>query len=194
MNAEEENYQQILVNDEKDSDEALIAGDESAGEIIEEVEAEPVKKAKGKKSKKKNKKVVNYENSESEHEEVEESKVEEVPVVEAESTLLVKSDEDEDWSSNKKAKKTRTKGKPKSEKSKPLEPEPIKEEVVEVEIPSSEKFLDIDESDQHRCATCKQIFPSNNKLFTHLKKTNHSIYLGEEKAQGGEKPSSRKKK
>lgn len=191
MNAEEENYQQVLVNDEKVSDEALIAGDESAGEILEEVEAEPVKKAKGKKSKKKNKKVVNYEDSESEQEQVEEPKVEEVPVVEA---ILVKSDEDEDWSSNKKAKKTKTKGKPKSEKSKPSEPEPIKEEVVKIETPSSENFLDVDESDQHRCATCKQIFPSNNKLFTHLKKTNHSIYLGEEKAQGGEKPSSRRKK
>lgn len=198
MNAEEENYQQKTVeNDEHDSDAASIAADpaadESASEDQKEVEVEPVKKSKGKKSKKKNKKMVNYEDSESEQEKEEETKVEEVPVKVPVTEAKLEQDEDDDWSSSKKGKKTKTKAKPKSEKTKLVEP--VKDEIAveTVVAPQPEESYDADASD-HRCATCKQIFPSNNKLFAHLKKTSHSIYLGEEKAKTSEKPSSRKKK
>ncbi|XP_011494556.1 PREDICTED: dnaJ homolog subfamily C member 21 [Ceratosolen solmsi marchali] len=35
---------------------------------------------------------------------------------------------------------------------------------------------DIDQSCEHICATCKQQFPSKNKLFEHLRMTKHSVY------------------
>jgi len=38
-----------------------------------------------------------------------------------------------------------------------------------------------------RCAVCKAEFSSKNKLFTHLKNTGHSIYLG----QGSKKKTKR---
>lgn len=42
------------------------------------------------------------------------------------------------------------------------------------------KPLDIDTS--HVCVTCKSTFDSKNKLFAHLKKTNHGVYLPKETA------------
>lgn len=43
----------------------------------------------------------------------------------------------------------------------------------------------IDENAENRCATCGQIFKSKNKLFDHLKRTNHSVYLGEKLKKPG---------
>lgn len=40
---------------------------------------------------------------------------------------------------------------------------------------------ELSEKVEHKCATCTGIFPSKNKLFEHLKKTNHSVYLGKKK-------------
>ncbi|XP_058794128.1 dnaJ homolog subfamily C member 21 [Phymastichus coffea] len=39
------------------------------------------------------------------------------------------------------------------------------------------KSADADQDLEHICALCKQEFPSKNKLFEHLKKTGHSVYL-----------------
>ena len=178
MATEEENYQQAVKEDSEDlSDE-------------QEVEAEPVKKAKGKKSKKKSKKVFNYDDSEPE--EAEDSAdekpekdeiVEEIPVT---TTKPPQSDDEDDWSNSKKPKKVKSKTKQKNTKSEP-EKEP-ESEPVQIHQPTEA------EENENRCATCNELFPSKNKLFSHLKKTNHSIYLAEGKSKSGEKTSSRKKK
>lgn len=171
MKSEEENYQQKFKAEENGS-EADIRLDEDEDEAA--VEAELEFKSKGKKSKKKNKKIVNYEDSDNEIEAKENE--EKIPSSE---TKISESDED-DWS-NKKPKKSKAKTKTET---KPAPPENIEE--------LSAKPSESTESD-NRCATCNQTFPSKNKLFAHLKKTNHSIYLGK-LTKDLEKPSSKKKK
>ncbi len=49
---------------------------------------------------------------------------------------------------------------------------------VKVPESSSESKADIDTA--HVCVTCKSNFDSKNKLFTHLKKTNHGVYIPKE--------------
>lgn len=187
MNAEEESYQEKVVNANNDvSAEHEDESDEAA------IENESAKKTKAKKSKKKNKKVFNYEISDPEPDSKPEQEIE--AKVEDNSIIETKADQsdDEDWSNSKKAKKTKTKSKPKADKTKVPEPEP-KQDIL-VESKHAQEIQDED-STEHRCASCKETFQSKNKLFAHLKKTNHSIYLGDTKSKvSGEKPSSRKKK
>lgn len=186
MTKEEENFQQKQEVPVDDEVEVLDVSEGHESEVDE-----PVKKAKGKKSKKKNKKLFNYEEV-SDHEEAVVEKPEEA--LESEIKLVESDDEKEDWHSNKKSKKSKAKVKGKNEKPKPVEivPEAKVEEIPE----KNSKAQTTSESDgvDHRCATCREIFPSKNKLFNHLKKTNHSIYLGEAKAKAAEKPSSKKRK
>jgi len=191
MKAEEESYQEKRSNECKQDS---IDEHESKSED-DEIEAESAKKSKGKKSKKKNKKVINYEISEPELEPEPEPEPEKVPDDNGEhasviETRIADSDED-DWSSSKKGKKPKTKAKPKTEKAKPAEPKLV--EKITAEPKPADESKDSD-STVHFCATCKETFPSKNKLFAHLKKTNHSIYLGDKAKLIGEKPSSRKKK
>lgn len=191
MKIEDENFKQTVESVHKNSDVETTIEEEEAGEVLEELETESVKgKSKGKKSKKKNKKFFNYESSDSELNEKEEKEKIDIPVIE---TKPLQSDEDEDWSENKKSKKTKSKGKSKGVKHKSPELEPIKLEEKTVEAPIAEEVHGTDQTGLC-CVTCKQIFPSNNKLYIHLKKTNHSVYLGENKLKSSEKPSSRKKR
>lgn len=190
MNAEEEIYQQtnspeVDAAEDHQSDHSDVAEEK-------EPELEPAKKSKGKKSKKKNKKVINFDDSDAEPEEIVQEVVENL-VVEPEP---VQSDDANDWSSSKKSKKTKSKGKSKNEKVKPAEPEeaPIETVKSSESVPPEAPEEPENDSSEHRCATCRDIFPSKNKLFAHLKKTNHSIYLGEVKAKVAEKTTSRKKK
>lgn len=186
MTKEEEKFQQ--------KQEATVDTEEDplgASEDVDDTEVEePVKKAKGKKSKKKNKKLFSYD-QDSDHEEAADEKLEDIQVPEVK--LVESDDEKEDWSSNKKSKKSKVKVK--NEKPVPVEivPEPPKIEEIP-EKPSKIETTSESDGTEHRCATCKQSFPSKNKLFTHLKKTNHSIYLGEAKTKTAEKSSSKKRK
>lgn len=184
MTKEEEDFQKTVKND-LDSNAELKSEDEM------EKESEATKKAKGKKSKKKNKKIVNYESDEDlMHEEVKaETDVEETLISE---TKIIQSDDD-DWSNSKKSKKVKSKVKAKNDKSKPVELEVKLEETPAEATPPTKEEMDPDNGD-HRCATCRDIFPSKNKLFAHLKKTNHSIFLGEVKAKIAEKANSKRKK
>lgn len=183
MTKEEECYQKS-VNNDLDSNAELNSEDEK------EKEAEPTKKAKGKKSKKKNKKTVNYESDEV-HEEVKaDADVEESLTSEA---RVVQSDDDDDWTNSKKSKKVKSKVKAKNDKSKPDELEVKLEETAAESTAPTQVEIDPNNADHH-CATCREIFPSKNKLFTHLKKTNHSIFLGGGKAKIAEKTNSKKKK
>lgn len=183
MKAEEESYQEKLSNDIKEPNSEQ---DENENES-DDVEEEPAKKSKSKKSKKKNKKPINYEISDPEPEQEIETKVEENLINESNAI----DSEENDWSNSKKAKKTKAKAKPKSEKVKPSEPE--LKEVILVEMSPSQETNVVD-STEYRCATCKEIFPSKNKLFAHLKKTNHSIYLGDSKVKVNSERTNLKKK
>lgn len=187
MKAEEENYQEKLSNEVEEPN----AEDHSENED-DEIEAAPSKKLRGKKSKKKGKKVIDYQGlePEPEQEHANDVIVQEIPIIEP---RPVESDED-DWSNSKKIRKLKTKAKSRNEKVKLPEPEPKEEILVESETKPSQNPHDTD-SAEHRCATCRETFQSKNKLFAHLKKTNHSIYLGDTKAKAnGEKPNSRKNK
>lgn len=181
MQSEEADYKKA-VNGSKDEE---ISADESE-------EVATTSKSKGKKSKKKKaKKFQNFEESvksESDHDDVKEEVVQEEPI-----ELLNKSDsDDDDWSSNKKGKKVKSKGK--KEKVEKKESKKEIKELVE-ELQSEIKTDPIEPADNvHRCATCKQVYQSKNKLFTHLKSTGHSVYLGELKNKPAEKVGLKKKK
>lgn len=175
MKSEEENYQlqhniQLGTEDEAEQQDSEP----------DSIGSEKIKKPKGKKSKKKNKNPVNIS-----HDDIDsENELDSTPLVDV--TPEEKDDDsDKSWSNNKKGKKTKSKIKSKSEK-------PAKEEpVVEVEVIATEEteHLTI-----QRCATCKEVFVSKNKLFAHLKKTNHSIFLGDDSSKVTDKTSSKKKK
>lgn len=177
MKEEEESYQKT-VNGTNDDD-------EMSSEESEDVPT--TSKSKSKKSKKKKaKKLQNHEEPTSVENHAESDT--EVTVEEPIKLLESNNDSDEDWLSGKKGKKAKPKGK--KEK-----PENVKEVVKEPpQVVTKPEFVDIEET-IHKCATCKQVFQSKNKLFTHLKATNHSVYLGEVKQKTAtEKSNSRKKK
>ncbi|CAO1315248.1 unnamed protein product [Diamesa serratosioi] len=90
------------------------------------------------------------------------------------------SSDDELLNSNKKGKKLKIK-KPKSESSK------LK---IQKETDDDD---DDEQEDELSCVTCHQVFTSKNKLFTHLKKTNHSVFIDKLKPEKQEKTSRRKK-
>lgn len=171
MKQEEENFQKNLKDENEISDSEII--------VQEAV------KPKSKKSKKKSKKIPDPSEMVSE-EEVEETTIK-----------LVNSDIDDDWSasaSNKKGKKL------KSDSNKSKKQSVVPEKNTNESLDPSSSALPLKETssqekpDQHRCATCTQIFPSKNKLFNHLKATNHSVYLGDVKQNNSEKSKGKKKK
>ncbi|XP_039484262.1 dnaJ homolog subfamily C member 21 [Drosophila santomea] len=97
--------------------------------------------------------------------------------------------EDEDWSKGKKASKKSKSKKTTTRKVKPLEqtvPEPITKEA-KAAPKSGDEDLDPDKP-QHTCVTCRLVFDSKNKLFAHLKKTNHGVYIPKAKPDVEGKP------
>ena len=50
-------------------------------------------------------------------------------------------------------------------------------EARETNTKKMSNIPEVDQDVEHKCVTCKQEFPSKNKLFDHLKKTGHSVYL-----------------
>lgn len=103
-------------------------------------------------------------------------------------------DDADDWSrggNKKSAKKSKSKkstsGKPKPEtdpKAKPRpasSPEPAK--PVQSTLNGEEAATPL-----HTCVTCKLSFDSKNKLFAHLKKTNHGVYIPKSKPDVEGKP------
>lgn len=174
MNSEESIYQQNL-EAERSIDAELSGNEVNEAEVgdsnEEELVEDPVKKSKGKKSKKKNKKIVSYEESEYVLEKSGED-VKDEAVLTNDVKLV---EPDDDWSSSKKPKKSKTKSRSKADNNKTTPPELEKLETLSIDHEASEEG----EPNEHRCATCNGTFPSNNKLYAHLKKTNHSIYLAE---------------
>lgn len=94
----------------------------------------------------------------------------------------VKEDEEEfAWDE---ASKKSKKGKGKANKGK-ASTSAIKQEsvIVPIIVQEEEKKEEITETttQEHKCATCNNNFPSKNKLFNHLKQTGHSVYLPKKK-------------
>lgn len=101
------------------------------------------------------------------------------------------SDHSDDWTGgNKKSRKAKQKkGKPskaqtaKEEESKSIEPEKHNENGVNKKSKKGkkneeeEKPADGNIDTSHSCVTCHSTFDSKNKLFNHLKKTNHGVYI-----------------
>jgi len=58
--------------------------------------------------------------------------------------------------------------------------------IADVDVPATSKDLS--------CAHCKAIFPSKNKLFSHLKSTGHAVYLPKEDVNISSSKSKRKNK
>ncbi|XP_053664568.1 dnaJ homolog subfamily C member 21 [Anopheles marshallii] len=108
------------------------------------------------------------------------------------------SDDDDDWTggSKKSTRKGKAKGKGSEWNQKPKPSKTVKNEVPQVNwdaeastskaTQESKLAISDDESAGHpsdqACVTCKEKFTSNNKLFEHLKKTGHSVYIDKLKA------------
>lgn len=107
--------------------------------------------------------------------------------------------EDDNWNtSNKKSiKKSKTKNKTNQKKSILSEPQSVKKntepEIFPKTVSKSNNDLD-SETTQHVCVTCKSKFESKNKLFSHLKLTNHGVYIPKTKVTNDENAKSKKAK
>ncbi|XP_017070426.2 dnaJ homolog subfamily C member 21 [Drosophila eugracilis] len=103
--------------------------------------------------------------------------------------------EDENWSKGKRtAKKSKSK---KSALIKIKQAEPTIEESTPKKANDAQKGCDEDidpSKPQHSCVTCRLVFDSKNKLFTHLKKTNHGVYIPKAKPDVEGKPGKSKGK
>lgn len=112
--------------------------------------------------------------------------------------VKIESSDDEKWNNSKKGKKSKAKKtKPESSKLKVESKESDEDDVPKIDVKKKVK-PDSDDEDEEQdndlsCVTCHQLFTSKNKLFTHLKKTNHSVFVDKLKAEKPEKNSRRKK-
>lgn len=180
MNAEEEIFQKAKLVEKSESpiEDRMENGNKSDIEVVsEEVEIKSSKK--NKKSKKKNTIKINYA-SDSDVIDFEEPKPADLPVC--------KDSDNENWN-NKKGKKLKVK---KNKVAKIETPKIEKESSSEEEAPTSskkskrpsKKKIDLDAEDfdiETTCVTCKKDCSSKNKLFAHLKETNHGVYLDKSK-------------
>ncbi|KAI8127190.1 DnaJ like protein subfamily C member 21 [Lucilia cuprina] len=107
--------------------------------------------------------------------------------------------EDDDWSTtNKKSsKKLKNKNKTNQKKYNLLESEFVKQsndnESFSKMTSNSNNGLE-SETTKHECVTCKSKFDSKNKLFSHLKLTNHGVYIPKTKITNDENIKARKGK
>lgn len=119
--------------------------------------------------------------------------------------LITKSADDSDWDDGKKNKKGKSVKKPKKTKVVIKEKEESDEDedsdfedtkkVKKNKTKKSTKVVVGDESDfDHVCVTCHVEFDSKNKLFQHLKKMNHGVYIPKKGAAANEVSTSGKKK
>ncbi|XP_063695606.1 dnaJ homolog subfamily C member 21 [Culicoides brevitarsis] len=136
----------------------------------EEVSPEPKKRGKNKKQK--GKKPISRV-SESSETEIHEPAI----------TLESKPDDDDDFAwddGNKKSKKGKGKGKNTKNVAK-QEPTTASSAPTEEKVPQKSQPAASSASQDLKCATCNNSFPSKNKLFNHLKQSGHSVYLPKKK-------------
>ncbi|KAL7737584.1 hypothetical protein ACLKA6_007698 [Drosophila palustris] len=104
-------------------------------------------------------------------------------------------EDDDDWSRGKKpAKKPKTRSKMTNGKQKieteAKPPTEVKPKPATMATAAAKSRDDETTSCgvQHTCVTCKLVFDSKNKLFAHLKKTNHGVYIPKAKPEVDGKP------
>ncbi|KAJ8925946.1 hypothetical protein NQ315_009798 [Exocentrus adspersus] len=83
------------------------------------------------------------------------------------------SNEEVDFTQNKKSKRKPKKNKNKSDGDE--KKNNVKKSKKDKRRDGEHNLLNVDMD--HTCVTCKSNFPSKNKLFDHLKKTNHGVYI-----------------
>ncbi|KAH8320699.1 hypothetical protein KR067_007252 [Drosophila pandora] len=181
MEAEEEAFhdgsQEDSVDGVEEALDELDITDEhlSAEEALSEEES-PARNKRDKKNKKSKKSAA-----------IQVQEEEEVNVVEDDPPDLKATDSEDDWSKGKKSARKNKSKKSATNKSKPSDqsaPEPASQEANPT--PAAE---DPDPTKpQHTCVTCRLVFDSKNKLFAHLKKTNHGVYIPKAKPDVEGKP------
>ncbi|XP_020808179.1 dnaJ homolog subfamily C member 21 [Drosophila serrata] len=190
MEAEEEafngdaSHEDSLNGLEDALDQAEIANDQLSGnEALSEEETTQTKRSKkNKKSKKTAAKQVLEEASDGPDE-----------PIDLKATTKSES-EDDDWSRGKKAaKKSKSKKTTPTNKAKTVEPRAPETEPKEARAAAANAAKGGDEdleatAPQHTCVTCRLVFDSKNKLFAHLKKTNHGVYIPKAKPDVEGKP------
>ncbi|XP_030558329.1 dnaJ homolog subfamily C member 21 [Drosophila novamexicana] len=98
-------------------------------------------------------------------------------------------DDDDDWSRSKKsAKKTKSKKSTTSNSKQKTEAPAETKPATKSAPPRGDMDMDTPAVVQHMCVTCKLVFDSKNKLFAHLKKTNHGVYIPKAKPEVEGKP------
>lgn len=101
-------------------------------------------------------------------------------------------DDNDDWSCSKKStKKTKSKKSTTTTNSSKQKVEATTAEAKSTAAPAkTARGGDLVEATvvQHTCVTCKLVFDSKNKLFAHLKKTNHGVYIPKAKPDVEGKP------
>lgn len=158
--------------------ESVDEGEPKEVESKEDEQEEEVIKVISSSKKKKKQKTIPISNGKSAHDSDDDEEG-------ATNMFLKQADSDDDWGGpSSKAKKSKAKtatkkeSKQKKSKSNPVTEDPPPVATTNpIDIDSDEKpssaAVDVD----HKCVTCKEEFSSKNKLFTHLKKTNHGVYI-----------------
>ncbi|XP_055917934.1 dnaJ homolog subfamily C member 21 [Eupeodes corollae] len=182
---EDELYNLYLDEKEEYEEEEKQGKLEEEKEEIKEPTIVSTKKPKKNKKAKKAPKVDN--------EAFEEKESEEEVVTKIEDKEEKVDDSDDDWGKGKKtAKKSKNKKAQKKSTATEVQAEhqpTAKEQVKEPKISLNGSVNGNDNANDpscdtnHNCVTCKATFPSKNKLFAHLKKTNHGVYIPKAKPQ-----------
>lgn len=178
-----------LNENEEEEDEQLSEENEIVDDLLdsETESANHTEKKSNKKSKKSKHKIQMKQQSDDDEDDLEDL---EKPL--ADFSIGNISDNDKEWGDdgNKKGKKSKNKKSTKSVAEQPKETELDTPEVEagisnkknskkskksNVKAPITETDESIDTS--HTCVTCHSVFDSKNKLFSHLKKTNHGVYI-----------------
>ncbi|KAH8283429.1 hypothetical protein KR018_001675 [Drosophila ironensis] len=189
MEAEEEAFADTSQHDslngvEESLDDLNIADEQLTGEEEEEAPSEDEslshtkRNKKNKKSKRAAVKVVQTESAE--EDEPKETEPENFTAKTADS-------EDEDWSKGKKSAKKGKSKKSATNKSKPSDQPAPEAAPRDAKVTPSAEDSDPSKA-QHTCVTCRLVFDSKNKLFAHLKKTNHGVYIPKAKPDVEGKP------
>lgn len=189
LNAAEKNLCYLNLNGNQVTDKSDHSQEEIASEDSSETEAQQNKR--NKKSKKTKRAAPKAEiESEDEDEAVAQ------PIAFNAGPSNTEDDDVDDWSRGKKsAKKTKTRNKTNVKQKTETNAKPPTEtksnSMTTTATATAAKSRDDETTSsgvQHTCVTCKLVFDSKNKLFAHLKKTNHGVYIPKTKPEVEGKP------
>uniref|UniRef100_A0A336LIR3 DnaJ homolog subfamily C member 21 n=1 Tax=Culicoides sonorensis TaxID=179676 RepID=A0A336LIR3_CULSO len=164
--------QNSKVIDEEEAEKETLNGHNSMPEEPTESDSLPNSKKRDKSKKQNKKKTLPVSR-------VSESSEPDQPISDIGLKVEKNNDDDDDFTwneGNKKSKKGKGKAKTKTNTTASA---PKPESVVAQK--KEEKTSKKSETEEHKCVTCNNLFPSKNKLFNHLKQTGHSVYIPKSK-------------